>query len=326
MNCKNCDNKLIEGAKFCGKCGAKIVSDTAEIAQVVKTKTMRGARIFIGVIVALLVFGGLGKALMVIINIVLVLIFNIESTEGYANAEATGNILGFIGGAYLANLAYISIAGKDRSAEKKKWYQFAGFMSTGGRTKARPILTGVIIVIAVVALALSVGFDSLKTEQNKAVESGRYVPTDNWISYTNAPDFSVDFPSRPVHDTKTQDAPSGNIKISTYKTADETSSVAYVINVTEFSKDADLADSSGILESSVKISAKNMNGTIIALDSTTNDGYPAISYLVQGESNSRIKGLNILVGQRLYQLLTAYDKPQEYLLQYDKFVNSFQLK
>lgn len=327
MNCKNCNNSLPDGAKFCGKCGAKVASETAEIAQVVKTKTVSGLRIIIGIIVALLVFGVLGNALMVLIKIGSVLLFGIESTEGYANAEAIGNILGFIGGIYLASLTYIAIAGKDRSGEEKKWYQFGGFMTTGGKTKARPILAMVIVAIAVFALVLSAGIDSSKTAQDKAVESGQYVPTTNWISYSNATDFSVDFPSRPVHDTKTQDTPNGKVQIDSYKTANETADVAYFVNVSSFLYEVEVPDSSDFLKNTVQLSANN--GTVIDSTPTTKNGYPAVDYLIEfvhPNTTSRIRGLNILVDNKLYQLLTAYDKSQEYLLQYDKFVDSFQIK
>jgi len=327
MNCKNCNNPLPDGAKFCGKCGEKVVNRTAEIAQAVKTKTVSGLRITAGIIIALFVFGGLGKALMVIIKIGSVLLFGIESTEGYDNAEAVGNILGFIVAAYLANLVYIAIAGKDKSGEKKKWHQFEGFMATGRKTKARPILAVVIIVITFFALVLSAGFDSLETARDKAVESGQYVPTTNWISYSNAPDFSVDFPSRPVHDTKTQDTANGKIQIDSYKTANETADIAYIVNISSFSSGIDVSDPSVFLENTVQLSANN--GAIIDSTPTTKNGYPAVNYLIEfahPDTTSRIRGMNILVNHKLYQLLTAYDKSQEYLLQYDKFVTSFQIK
>lgn len=325
MNCKNCNNQISEGTKFCGKCGKPVSSDSDVV--LVKKKTVSGFRIAVRIIVALLVFGALGKALMVIINFGVVLLFGIESTEGYANAEAIGNILGFIGGAYLANLVYIAIAGKDKSGEKKKWYQFGGFMATKGKTKARPILAAVIVVIAVLALILSAGFDSLKVARDKAVESGQYTPTNNWISYNNAPDFSVEFPTRAVHDTKSQNTPNGNVQIDSYKSANETADVAYIVNVSSFSSGVDVSDSSAFLENTVQLSANN--GTVLSSSQTTKGGYPAVDYLIEfvhPNTTSRIRGLNILVDHKLYQLLTAYDKQQEYLLQYDKFINSFEVK
>lgn len=325
MNCKYCNNQIFDGQKFCGRCGKPVSSDL-DVA-LVKKKTVSGFRKAIGIIVALLVFGALGKALMVIINFGVVLLFGIESTEGYANAEAIGNILGFIGGAYLANLVYIAIAGKDKSGEKKKWYQFGGFMATKGKTKARPILAAVIVVIAVLALILSAGFDSLKVARDKAVESGQYTPTNNWISYNNAPDFSVEFPTRAVHDTKSQNTPNGNVQIDSYKSANETADVAYIVNVSSFSSGVDVSDSSAFLENTVQLYANN--GTVLSSSQTTKGGYPAVDYLIEfvhPNTTSRIRGLNILVDHKLYQLLTAYDKQQEYLLQYDKFINSFEVK
>lgn len=327
MNCKNCNNSLPEGTKFCGKCGTKVVSDTAEIAQVVKTKTVSGIRIFLGIVVALVVFGILGKALMFIFNIIPVLLFGIDSTEGLKDAEAFGNIIGFVGAAYLANLVYVAIAGKDRSGEKKKWYQFGGFMATGGKTKSRPVLVGVIIAITVIALVLWIGVDSLQMARQKAVDSGQYTASDNWVTY-NAPEsnFSVKIPSRPVHDTKTQDTANGKAQIDTYKTADDTASVAYIVNVSILPSNTDVSDSAAFLENTVNLSANN--GTVLTSNPTTHNGYPAVEYLIEfvhPDTTSRIRGLNVLVGQTLYQLLTAYDKPDESKLEFEKFADSFQI-
>jgi len=268
MDCTNCNNSLPDGAKFCGKCGHP-VNSTSE-AKIVAKNAVSGFRIFVGIIVALIVYGILAKALMVIINIGFVLLFGIDTTEGLGDAEAFANIIGFVVGAYLANLVYIAIAGKDRSEEKKRWYQFGGFMATKGRTKARPILAGVIILITVIAGVLSVGFESLTMVREKAVESDQYVPSDNWIAY-NAPEnkFSMDIPSRPVHDTKTQDTANGKVQIDTYKTANETADVAYIVNVSSFPSDTDVSDSTAFLENTVNLSANN--GVILASNQTTHN-------------------------------------------------------
>jgi hypothetical protein len=171
MNCTNCDNPIVNGAKFCGECGNPIDS-TAE-DKIVANKAVSGLRVFIGIIVALLVFGILAKALMVIINIGSVLLFDIDSTIELENIEALANILGFVGGAYLASLVYVVIAGKDRSGEKKKWYQFAGFMGTRGRTKARSILAGVILLITLIAADLGIETDSLYTTESRGERNRR---------------------------------------------------------------------------------------------------------------------------------------------------------
>lgn len=330
MECKNCNNSLPDGAKFCGKCG-KPVDLNQKINSATK-KTVSGIRIFIGIVVAIFVFGGLAKALAIIVNVVIVLLFGIDSTEGLRDVEAVANIVGFVVGACLANLVYISIAGKDTSLEKKKWYQFAGFMRTGNKTKARPILAVVIIVIAFIGFILSSAVDSLKTERegtSKNTPTGQLNSlNENWIVYNAANGyFSVKLPSRPTHDTKNQDAPTGKVQIDTYKTADNTASVAYIVNVSEFSQETDLSNSTEMLENTVNLSANN--GTVVEKNLISHGGYPAIDYLIEFDhetSKSRIRGLNILVGQRLYQLLTAYDVPDESKLEFDKFTNSFEIK
>jgi hypothetical protein len=96
--------------------------------------------------------------------------------------------------------------------------------------------------------------------------------------------------------------------------------------VSELPESTDVSDPEGMLENTVALSAKN--GTVLNSNKTTSNGYPAISYLIEFNHPteiSRIKGLNIIVGHRIYQLLTAYDKPEESILEYDKFVDSFQI-
>ena len=329
MNCKNCGNEILDNKKFCGECG-KLIENNPKI-NVINKKTISGVRIAMGIIVALFVFGGLAQAIGIIVNVCIVLLFGIDSAEGLRDAEAMGNIIGFVGGAVLANLVYVSIAGKDTSLEKKKWYQFAGFMRTGNKTKARPILAVVIILIAFVGFALSSAVDSLDAEResaNKNTSAGQLSSSkENWIVYNSSNGyFSVQLPSRPTHDTSKQDSPNGKIQVDSYKTADNSASVAYVINVSEFPQTTDLSDSAGTLENTVNLSAENMGGTIIFSNPTTHNGYPAIDYLIQGKTTSQIRGLNILIGQRLYQLLTAYDKPDEFRLEFEKFSNSFEIK
>lgn len=327
MNCEYCHNPIPDGAKFCGKCG-KSVDENRE-AILVKKKAIGGVRIIMGIIVALIVFGILAKAIVVIVSITAVLL-GVSSTEGLRNADSVANILGFIGGAYLADLVYISIAGKDKSPDqkKKKWYQFAGFMSRGNKTKARPILVAVIIGITVIALALWVGFGSSNVTPQNASDSGQSNSSSNsWIVY-NAPEsnFSVELPSSPTHDTSNQNTANGEVKIDSYKTADNTASVAYIVNVTAFPQSIDMSNSSGTLENTVNLSAKN--GEIIFANLTTHGGYPAIDYLIQFNdttTTNQIRGLNILVGQRLYQLLTAYDIQQESKLEFNNFADSFQV-
>ena len=127
MFCSNCGNKMEDTAQFCGNCGTSTISHPQN-NEIIKAKTVRsGVRIFLGLVIAVIVFGILGKVIMVIVGIIGSLL-GVDSSEGLRDVESAGNILGLVGGAYIANQVYVSIAGKNRNSKSKKWYQFKGFM------------------------------------------------------------------------------------------------------------------------------------------------------------------------------------------------------
>jgi hypothetical protein len=192
------------------------------------------------------------------------------------------------------------------------WYVYKGLKSKKGVVASKK---SVFIWMAVIIIGFGIlGWVALNTRLN------------TWITYS-APEsnFSVNIPFNPTHDTKTQNTENGTIQIDTYMTVNRTNDVAYIVNVSSFPSSVDVSDSSASLEKTVQLAANN--GTIINSTLTTKDGYPAINYLIEtyGNTTSRIRGVNILVNHKLYQLFAAYDKQQEYLLQFDKFANSFQL-
>ncbi len=179
-----------------------------------------------------------------------------------------------------------------------------------------------LIILSVVSLGTAIFSAAVVSVQDKAAAA-----TDSWDVY-NAQEtrFSAKFPSTPLHKTQYQDTQNGQLKIDNYQQADHTSTYFYTVNVSEFAAGVNLSDSSTILKSTVDLSAKN--GTVLSSNETTYAGYPAISYLIEfihPNEVSRIKGINVLVGQRLYQVMAAYDKPQESMVEYDKFTNSFQI-
>ena len=132
MNCKNCNNPLPEGAKFCGKCGAKTIAESSPVVNTNKDKTVRGTRVAMGIIIGLVVFAAFFKIIAFIVSIgsaLGLMIFDIhvsESERALANVEAAANILGFVGAAILANKVYKRITRKNidpnAPVKKKKWY------------------------------------------------------------------------------------------------------------------------------------------------------------------------------------------------------------
>jgi len=137
MNCKNCNNPLLDGAKFCGKCGTKVLTKPSQMVGTVKDKTIRGTRIALGIFLGLLAFTVFFKIIAFIVSIGGALglgAFNLHVSEDEGllrDVEAAANIIGFIVSAIIANKVYKLITKKNINpntpARKKKWYQFGGF-------------------------------------------------------------------------------------------------------------------------------------------------------------------------------------------------------
>ncbi len=291
MNCKNCNNPISEGSKFCGKCGVAVQSEvtnkkgkfwpvTAESVFGIRWIKTPRAKIITGIVM-------LGLVLFIIVDPT----FNLKDMEVLTLILLVGGI----------------------------WYIYKGLKSRiiGAQTSAKSNMRSVWIWMTIVIVVVGIlAWMALNTRMN------------TWITY-DAPNnnFSVTLPENPIFETKSQDTPNGSVQIDSYKSANRTADVAYIVNVSSFSSSVDVSDSSAFLENTVQLSANN--GTVINSAQTTKDGYPAVDYLIEfvhPNTISRIRGLNILVNHKLYQLLTAYDKQQEYLLQYDKFINSFEVK
>jgi hypothetical protein len=182
----------------------------------------------------------------------------------------------------------------------------------------------VLIFILIIALA---ALKSAREKGNIALCPGQMSDAQydiKWpVYYSETPHFCARFPSYPVHDTKYQDNSNGKIKVDTYKSVDVTGSIAYAINVTEFPSNSDFSDTSKILLKSIDYAASGLSEKVLSSNLTTFDGYPAIEYLVQGSGASKVKGENFLVGQQLYQLITAYDDPEEPNVELDRFLENF---
>jgi len=304
MNCTNCGNKLEEGVKFCGKCGTPVKVESAPKKE--KFLSVSGESVFgirwIKTPRAKIITG------LIMFALAAVCFFDPDLKD-----MGTLIVILLVGGAWYI---YKGIKGRNNSIETK----------TSTKMSKRSMIILIVAIIVGVGILVWAASNTEPQNTNNSVSSGQ--TNDSWVVY-NAPEsnFSAKFPSRPMHDTKTQDTANGTVKIDTYKQADDTASVLYAVNVTELPPSTDLSDPSGFLENTVSLTAGN--GTVVTSEKTTNGGYPAISYFVEivhPTTVSRIKGLNILVGQRLYQVFAAYEKTEENILELEKFTGSFQIK
>ncbi|HTE48475.1 MAG TPA: zinc ribbon domain-containing protein [Candidatus Paceibacterota bacterium] len=302
MNCKNCNNLLAENAKFCGKCGKSVLIEDSPTLSVENKKTPSG-----------------GEMIKRILKIILIIFF-VSMTSSVSSKQSTVGD-GWIGDIYniltivsvVTFFVLLSKWWKNRKTNKK-WFNWRWIT--------------LLLVLSLVSFMMLVFSQALISARLKSFGLSQTSSMNgNWVSY-NSPDntFSVQFPLPPSYDTKSQDSENGKIYVDTYKSADETASVGYAVSVTKFPPNLDFSNTNDILEKLVNLSATNINGTIITSKFITQDGYPAIDYLIKGKTTSKVRGINIIVGQNVYQLITSYDTSDETKLEFEKFVGSFKLK
>lgn len=300
MHCKYCGTKLDGDERFCSKCGKSVSEENLNnISEpLIENKKSQSATHIVKRVFQ-----------VIAVTLFIVALFIMASSSDLNMNDSVGAIYNISNlTAIITFVALIANWWQNRKTHKQ-WFGWRWIIF--------------LLILSVVGIGTVIFSQALTIAREKAVGA---IQTD-WIVY-NAPEnnFSVQIPSRPIHDSMSQNVPDGIATSDTYKTADSSASVAYVINVTKFPPKTDLSDSNAILEKSVSLSAEGMTeGKIIDSNITTHNGYPAIIYLIQGKTNSRIKGKNILMGQNLYQLVTAYDVQNEARVEFQKFTESFKI-
>lgn len=296
MKCTNCDNSIKNEVGFCDKCGHKVVQNQSHITQnCIEDKKWSPE------------FTEKIKEIFKVIAI----IFFVGSISTINQNNAVGNTLLKDTFTIINGIVFLMLVGTwwENRKKNKKWFGWRWIIF--------------LILLSALSLGNAIFSESITVAYEKAS-----ITANTWATYS-APEsnFSAQFPSKPVHTTQNLKNLKGITRVDTYKQADHTASVLYVINVSRFSPNTNLSDYSIFLKNTVTISAKN--GTVLSSDRTTVNGYPAISYSIEFNNSNKpsiIKGLNILVGHRLYQLLTVYDKSKASLLEYNKFVDSFRIQ
>lgn len=304
MNCKNCNNTVSADAKFCGKCGKNVLGEN--LNEINTVQLLIGNKNFPSVVKRIL------KVILIIFFVAMV--SQILTKQRTVDDGWIGDIINIL--TIFNVIAFFTLLTnwwKNRKTNKK-WFN-----------KKWIILLIILSMVSFLALVFSQALVSarLKSLGLKQITS----LNGNWVGY-NSPDntFSVEFPLPPAYDTKIQDSANGKIQTDTYKSANETGLVIYSINVTKFPLSLDFSDSNDILGRLVDSAASDIGGKIITSKIITQEGYPAMDYLLQGKTISKVRGLNILVGQNIYQLITFYNASDETKLEFEKFINSFKLK
>ena len=184
-----------------------------------------------------------------------------------------------------------------------------------------------LIAICVIGLGIFVFAHSARSRSHGMSAESTNASSSQWVAYSStADDFTATFPKQPAYTTVSQSAANGNIQVDTFKASDASNTVEYAINVTSFPPTTDLSDASGTLQQTVEAFAGNMNGSIATSSLTTEFGYPAIQYVLQSSSGASMSGLNVLTGQRLYQVIASYDTKDKDAVDFQQFISAFVIK
>jgi hypothetical protein len=319
MYCTNCGKQISDQSKFCANCGASISAPNTKASMVTSTSKNDTKTKKAGFEVSVesngnkteekkkwwqykkMSLGAIGSTALILI------IFG-----GYEFFQDGNGILFGIG----IILALIWADKKNRMGTQNN--------------KSRSIFVTIVIFTIAIAVVGAILKDVTQKENNTTssaqVSDTQNAQNDSWVVYNStSPQFSVEFPSQALHTTTTETTPDGPAQVDTYKSVDNSGTFLYEVNVSQFPPSVDLSDPNVMLEKTVNLSASSTNGKVITSSYTTHDGYPAINYLIQGTDASltSIEGLNVLVDQQLYQLITSYDKTNTTTPEFAKFINSF---
>lgn len=302
MNCTNCGSAISEGAKFCGKCGQKVIEQNQNgVAQNTlenkKPRTSAGTILKIFQVIAIVLFV---PALSTISS---------DHTGRSGLLEDAHNL--FTIAIAITFFALLAQWWKNRKTDKQ-WF--------GWR------LVSFLIILSVVSLATTIFSQALITARQKGIQNGL---ANSWQTYnSDSEKFSVLFPKVPTVDNShdlTQDNPDATSGYVRYK-SNPSDQTIYSIFKYKYASEIDTSDPDTLL--------KNMLNGIVSSDSSNNlessnytdyAGYRALDHVVKNK-DEYIKGRLILVGQNPYWLalecVPAYCNDSEY----QKFVDSLQLK
>ncbi len=298
MNCKQCDNKLVDNAKFCNKCGKSVetekLQDNTEIEKSKVTIIKCGNCNYIG--------------------------------EAESNRSLWAKILAWlcVFFAPIITILYFAFTKKYRCPKCKS--TFVGVKDIKGnfvdqKTKVLKIVLIIFVSIFVIGIMSSVILASLNSAREKA---GQQLSGD-WITYNAISDrFSILLPHSPSFESSNSDTTSG-ISYEYHSYSAEKTPISFLVAKYIYSESIDISNPDNLLE-------KLMNGFVSGSETKlTNSSY--INYetyrgldFTAKTTNETIKGRILLIGETPYLLIISYPAGSNVDTDYDKFVSSFEIK
>ncbi len=297
MNCEKCGNPLSLNAKFCGKCGEPVKGLPVEETSEKKKKPI-------------IKCGNCGYV-----------------GEAESNRSIWAQILAWLClfGFWIVTILYFATTKKYRCPKCKS--TFIGIKDKNGnfadqKTSVLKVIVYLFLGIALIGILSSVILASLNTARQKAVES--QYPA-GWTTYNAVSDgFTILVPHSPSYESSS-DTTTGGISYEYHSYSAEKDSTSFLIAKYIYSEPIDVSSPDNFLE-------KLMNGFVSGSESKlTNSNYSNYKSYRALDFTSRtvdveMRGRILLVGETPYLLIMSYPSGTSADTDYDKFVNSFEIK
>jgi type II secretory pathway pseudopilin PulG len=309
MYCEKCANRLQDDAKFCGKCGTVVTKgnspeNTPPITYTIKEKEEAiikcGNCDYIGA--GELARSTIGKILawLCILFAPIITIIYFVATHKYRCPKCKSTFLGI----------------------KNKDGKFVG-QKKGG---ALSILVYVLIGVAVIGVLSSVVLASLNTAREKAKNaSSQTSQISSWQTFNSVQDqFSASFPVYPTTDSKNYTTTGGmGYKYDSY-TVDQGDTV-FVVSRYIYSDSIDISDKDSLLERFMNQFVNGSGSTLVTSNYGYYNSYRLLDFNAKNDSGNYV-GRIILVGETPYILVYGYTASTYSYSDYQKFINSFEIK
>jgi len=324
MFCKKCGNELVNKVKFCNKCGAKV-----EVNQLLAESPNKKIEMETNSVSEDLSLGDKDEP-----------IIKCGSCGNISHAESARNIfftilaILCIFGAPLITLLYFFGTNKYRCPKCKSTFlgvknKEGVFVGQKGMSRGWSIFLFTILGIAIVAVLSAIVLVNVTSYVNKAKEaSGQQ--TENWQIYNSVADqFSINIPSYPTLDSENNisaETGDANDTYSWHSYTSEKDAVIFYIYKYIYSYQIDTSNKDKLLETYLNQAVNaDSNNQLISSNYIYYSSYRALDFLIKN-NDVYLRGRIIESGQTPYLLMMEYSSSNYIATDYQKFVNSFEIK
>lgn len=193
----------------------------------------------------------------------------------------------------------------------------------------KPLKWGLIILLVFFIFLTIKGAFLLYSEEEKTNQVISHFTDEEWKDFSPPTgEFKISFPVNPIHQTGTIPVPYTNLvaNFNVYTTGDKINDAIYFIYITEYSIDPTEIGVSSPLEITLNgMLSSKQNLKLISSEATTFREYEALDFLIQEKPGVFMKGILIMAGKTLYQLVVVYESETYKKSDYSRFIDSFEL-